>query len=128
MDSVLSRNPELSFQKPIELDLVCQRFEEFLFQTVSNQLAVSSLAISHWNAAFATSFQIFMDAILMFTRDKRNPNVKDQKELQPEDLRMFFNSAPNAKKGTNIYLVRAVMNMLLESDINGITDDQCMLS
>lgn len=92
VDSVLSRNPELSFQKPIELDL------------------------------------IFMDAILMFTRDKRNPNVKDQKELQPEDLRMFFNSAPNAKKGTNIYLVRAVMNMLLESDINGITDDQCMLS
>ena len=69
-----------------------------------------------------------MDAILMFTRDRRNPNLKDQKELQPEDLRMFFNSAPNAKKGTNVYLVRAVMNMLLESDINGITDDQCMLS
>ena len=29
VDSILSRNPELSFQKPIELDLVCHRFNEF---------------------------------------------------------------------------------------------------
>ena len=29
VDSILSRNPELSFQKPIELDLVCHSFNEF---------------------------------------------------------------------------------------------------
>lgn len=67
------------------------------------------------------SFQLVQEAFELF--------VKDQDGKQKRvDMTAFYDTLPNIRRGTTIYLVRATMNHLLDTDLLGMNDFQCIIS
>jgi phosphorylase kinase alpha/beta subunit len=85
VDGVLTRNPELSFQKPVDMDRVVKE------------------AFDH------------------FKSDRAKAGHPD------DDMMSFYNTPPNQHNGTTIYILRAVMNSLLDGELSGVRDFQCAM-
>lgn len=65
-------------------------------------------------------FQLVQEAFELF--------VKDQDGKRKVDMTAFYNTLPNIRNGTTIYLIRAAMNHLLDTDMLGMNDFQCIIS
>ena len=86
--------------------------------------------ILYW-ISFQSYAQIVLDAVGMFANDY--PELKDSKD---NELIMdaFYNTPQDSDpetntKGTNIYIVRAVANTLLQGDLReGFSSTHCVVS
>ncbi|XP_046550516.1 LOW QUALITY PROTEIN: phosphorylase b kinase regulatory subunit beta-like [Haliotis rubra] len=70
-----------------------------------------------------------MDKIIQEAYDEfqRDLNKSEGREKQ-DDMRCFFNTAPNVKHGTTGYIGKAVMRTLLDGDLRVTMEDMCCVS
>jgi len=47
---------------------------------------------------------------------------------QVYNMELFYQVPLNAPRGTNSYVVRAILNQLLDSEFRGVRDAQCSVS
>lgn len=69
-------------------------------------------------------FQLVHTAFAHFQRDR---NASEQME-KSDDMNAFYATPPNAKRGTTTYIAKAVLDLLLEGEISGLSEDRCAVS
>ena len=68
--------------------------------------------------------QTIADAFEEFQKDRS----RLEGEEKQDDMRRFFNTLPNVKRGTSSYIIKAVVKNLLDGDIKVSVEDMCSIA
>ncbi|XP_013380761.1 phosphorylase b kinase regulatory subunit beta isoform X2 [Lingula anatina] len=72
--------------------------------------------------------RIVHEAFEMFKRELVVHESKEKEDTTKDNMFVFYNTPPNARRGTMCYIVKAVLNTLLQGAIHTKEDDNCCVS
>ncbi|PIO39386.1 hypothetical protein AB205_0025740 [Aquarana catesbeiana] len=97
-------------------------------QTVVELLMIVSVILER-NPEFEFQERVDLDKLV---KEAFNDFQRDQSRLQgaekQDDMSAFYNTPPLGKRGTCSYLTKAVMSVLLESEVKPSNEDPCSIS
>ena len=64
--------------------------------------------------------QIVHEAFQLFQTER-----KKEGEEKGDDMNSFYNTPPNVRHGTSTYIAKAIVNHLLDGDVNMRSEGQC---
>ena len=95
-----------------------------MFEIMSAAGTVMSAAGTVMSAAGAVMLQLVHQAFTLFQRERHESEQMEK----TDDMNAFYSTAPNVRHGTTTFIAKAVLETLLDGEINGLAEDRCVLS